>query len=197
MKSKYIWSEESKHDILQYFDDRFLDKVSNDLNQMTNAEEKLITIKNLLLAACDKCIRKQNRRPNNNKKRHKSKAFDTNCYNKRKELNRLGKLMLKFPNNTHIRSIYHNTKNNYKYMLKKNIKSIKEKELQKLRSNREKWKTTKNITSHTSETDSSQGMPMDEWIEYLKSLIYDKAIETEPHVLNKHITPFLKANNKR
>ena len=66
MKLSYISSEESKYDILEYFDDRLLDKVFNDLNKIPNAEEKLTTISDLLVVACDKCIKKQTGRPNNN-----------------------------------------------------------------------------------------------------------------------------------
>lgn len=123
--------------------------------------------------------------------------FDENCYRKRKELNRLGKLMCKFPNNVDIRNSYHNTKKNYRYMLRTNLRLQKEKKLHKLhdlgtKSTREKWKIIKSITNDVPDIDHSQEIPNNDWINFFRSLAFDETLNNEPDIKDDKLTPFTK-----
>ena len=52
--------------------------------------------------------------------------FDSDCYNKRKELQRLANLLEKNPDNLTIRQSYHQTKRLYKIMIKSKKREHKE-----------------------------------------------------------------------
>ena len=134
MKPKYIWNEDSKLKLLKFFHGNLLNKVATTVKQTTNAENKLKIINELLISAYNQCLKKQTRKSNANRKKQKTKHFDENCYRKRKDLNRLGILMCKFPNNVDIRNTYHNTKKNYRHMLRTNLRLQKERKLQRLHS---------------------------------------------------------------
>ena len=195
---KYIWNDDSKQKLKQYFNDQLLDQARTDINENAKPEQKLITLNDLLIKACNQCLHKQKRSHKNVTKRLKQKAFDINCYNERIELKRLGKLMCKYPNNVHIRNTYHTTKRNYRFMLKKSIQMQKERELKKLdtlgkMSIRDKWKIIKSFTNEQPEIDSSAEIPSNEWLSFYKSLAYDETLNTEPDIENQNI--LLTTNN--
>ena len=160
MKPKYIWNEDSKHKLLKFFhgSGNLLNKLATTVKQTTNAEDKSKIINDLLISACNQCLQKQTRKSNADRTKLKTTIFDEDCYRKRKELNRLGKLMCKSPNNVDIRNSYHNTKKNYRHMLRKNPRLTKERKLQRLhnlgsKSTREKWKIIKSITNDVPDID--------------------------------------------
>ena len=59
----------------------------------------------------------------------KKEYFDSHCYPKRKELQRLGKLLSKKPNDINIRHSYFQTKKLYKDMIKLKKRTFKENKL--------------------------------------------------------------------
>ena len=78
---------------------------------------------NILINLSKKCLKFKSR--SNKKKRKKNEYFDSDCYSKRKELQRLGKFLSEKPNDINIRHSYFQTKKLYKNMkLKK--RSFKE-----------------------------------------------------------------------
>ena len=60
------------------------------------------------------------------KKSRKHEYFDSDCYNKRKEQQRLANLLEKNPDNLTIRQSYHQTKRLYKSMIKSKKREHKE-----------------------------------------------------------------------
>lgn len=97
--------------------------------------------------------------------------------------------MCKYPNNVHIRNTYHNSKKNYKFMLKKNIRMQKERELKtrytQWKKYQRKWKIIKSFTNdqpEIPEIDSSAEIPDNEWLSFYRSLAYDETLNTEPHI---------------
>ena len=72
----------------------------------------------------DKCLKTVNK--NRKRQNNKNNYFDSDCYKKRKELQRLAKLMSSKPNDIHIRNSFHQTKRAYKHMIKTRKRDQKE-----------------------------------------------------------------------
>ena len=62
-------------------------------------------------------------------KKKKNEYFGSDCYSKRKELQRLGKLLSEKPNDINIRHSYFQTEKLYKNMIKLKKRSFKENKL--------------------------------------------------------------------
>ena len=73
------------------------------LHQFTKVQK----VTNLLIQVSNKCLRMVKIKK---KKSRKHEYFDSDCYNKRKELQRLANLLEKNPDNLTIRQSYHQTK---------------------------------------------------------------------------------------
>ena len=72
-KPKYIWNEDSKHKLLKFFHGNLLNKMAITVKQTTNAEDKLKIINDLLISACNQCLKKQTRKSNANRIKQKQK----------------------------------------------------------------------------------------------------------------------------
>ena len=172
-------------------------KMATTVKQTTHAEDKLKIINDLLISACNQCLKKQTRKSNANRIKQETKIFDENCYRKKKELNRLGKLMCKSPNNVDIRNSYHNAKKNYRHMLRTNLRSQKERKLERLhslgsKSTKEKWKIIKSIINDVPDIDHSKEIPNDDWISFFRSLGFNETLDNESDIKNNKLTPFTK-----
>ncbi len=102
----------------------------------------------------------------------KGKSFNEDCYKQRPELKKLRSLMCKFPKNAYIRKTHHDTKRNYKSILKKkSVRQQKENQLYKLnnlcdKSIRDKWHMIKSITNDKLELDPCNEVPENEWTKF-------------------------------
>ena len=56
IKPKYIWNEDSKHNLLNFFHNSLLNTVATTVKQIANPEDKLEIINGLLISACNQCI---------------------------------------------------------------------------------------------------------------------------------------------
>ena len=107
-------------------------------------------ITNILINVSKNCL-KLSKTQKKKKKNNKSKEyFDSECYMKRKELQRLGRLLSSDPNNISIRNTYFQTKKHYKNMIKLKKRNFKVEKLKLLASigNNDmklKWKIIKSI----------------------------------------------------
>ena len=91
-------------------------------------------ITNILINVSKNCL-KLSKIQKKKKKNNKSKEyFDSECYLKRKELQRLGRLLSSDPNNISIRNTYFQTKKHYKNMIKVKKRNCKEEKLKLLAS---------------------------------------------------------------
>ena len=94
-------------------------------------EEKVHKVTNLLIQVSNKCLRMVKIKK---KTSRKHEYFDSDCYNKRKELQRLENLLEKNPDNRTIRQSYHQTKRLYKSMIKSKKREHKELKLKRIAS---------------------------------------------------------------
>ena len=108
-------------------------------------------ITNILINVSKNCLKlskTQKKKKNNNKSKE---YFDSECYLKRKERQRLGRLLSSDPNNISIRNTYFQTKKHCKNMIKLKKRNFKEEKLKLLASignnyMKLKWKMIKSIT---------------------------------------------------
>ena len=92
---------------------------------------------------------------------NKNNYFDSDCYKKRKELQRLAKLMSSKPNDIHIRNSFYQTKRNYKPMIKirkRDQKEIKLNQLMNLKPTeiKKKWDIIKSIIKTENQNDPAE-----------------------------------------
>ena len=109
------------------------------------------------------------------KKSRKHEYFDSGCYNKRKELQRLANLLEKNPDNLTIRQSYHHTKRLYKSMIKSKKREHKELKLRLIASLKpneikRKWEIIKSVTDSIFEDDPAEGIHIDRWKTYFEKL---------------------------
>ena len=118
-----------------YLKDDVLLDLKTKIEHRSDINEKVNTLNDFLDKASNNCLMKLKifkDKSGNKKKKIKQKAFDKNCYDKRRNLKRIGELLNKYPNNDNIRKTYHQNKKEYKYLMKNRIREEKEKELRKL-----------------------------------------------------------------
>ena len=93
-----------------------VDVIQNMLSSTGDVNNDVENINSLLINVSDRCLKVV--KIKKHKKRNKE-YFDTNCYNKRREVQRLAKLVNNSPNNISLRKSYNQTKRMYKLMIKK------------------------------------------------------------------------------
>ena len=121
----------------------------------------------------DKCLKTVNK--NMKRQNNKNKYFDSDCYKKRKEQQRLAKLMSSKPNDIHIRNSFCQTKRNYKHMIKtrkRDQKEIKLNQLMNLKPTeiKKKWDIIKSIIKTENQNDPAEGITLERWKTYFESL---------------------------
>ena len=105
-----------------------VDVIHNMLSSTGDVNNDVENINSLLINVSDRCLKVVEIKKH--KKRNKE-YFDTNCYNKRREAQRLGKLVNNSPYNISLRKSYHQTKRMYKLMIKINRGNTRNKNLNK------------------------------------------------------------------
>ena len=130
---QYKWDNTSVHKVNWYVKSReFLEKVDviqNMLSSTGDINNDVENINSLFINVSDRCLKVV--KIKKHKKRNKE-YFDTNCYNKRREVQRLAKLVNNSPNNISLRRSYHQTKRMYKLMIKNKQRSYKEQKLKQI-----------------------------------------------------------------
>ena len=105
----------------------------------------------------------------------KNDCFSSDCYKKRKELQRLAKLMNSKPNDIHIRNSFYQTKRAYEHMIKtrkRNQKEIKLDQLTNLKPTdiKKKCDIIKSIIKTKNQNDPAEGITLESWKTYFESL---------------------------
>ena len=103
----YKWDINSKQKISKYFNTNEFNKPLGNLEQHLLSPNKndslnlaVTDLTKILINLSKKCLQFKSR--SNKKKRKKNEYFDSDCYSKRKELQRLGKLLSEKPNDINI-----------------------------------------------------------------------------------------------
>ena len=78
----------------------------------STSDEKVAAVSELLTAVSDKCLKTVNK--NRKRQNNENNYFNSDCCKKRKELQRLAKLMSSKPNDIHLRNSFSQTKRTYK-----------------------------------------------------------------------------------
>ena len=99
--------------------------IQNMLSSAGDINKDVENINSLLINVSDRCLKVVK------VKKHKKEITNilTNCYNKRREVQRLAKLVNNSLNNISLRKSYHQTKRMYKLMIKNKQRSYKEQKL--------------------------------------------------------------------
>ena len=84
---------------------------------------------NVLVNVSRNCLKLNKTQKRKTKSNKNGEYFDYECYLKRKELQRLGRLLSNHPNNINIRNTYFQTKKQYKNMIKLKKRIFKEEKL--------------------------------------------------------------------
>ena len=128
-----------------------------------------------------KCLKFKSR--SNKKKRKKNEYFDPDCYSKRKELQRLGKLLSEKPNDINIRHSYFQIKKLYKNMIKLKKRSFKENRLKLIgdlghTDISQKWQILKSLTEGGEIKDElAQEISLDRWKQYFQELYNNSQVD--------------------
>ena len=145
---------------------------TSDIHMNTTATD----LTNILINVSKNCLKlnkTQKRKTKNNKNRE---YFDYECYLKRKELQRLGRLLSNHPNNINIRNTYFQTKKQYKNMIKSKKRNFKEEKLNLLANLgnndiKQKWKIIKSITDgDRNKEDPAREIDLERWKTYFHKL---------------------------
>ena len=109
VKTKYKWEPTSELRIQNYVNSKEFNRLTTTLkSKLNNAnstlDEKVAAVTELLTTVSDKCLKTVNK--NMKRQNNKNNYFDSDCYKKRKELQRLAKLMSSKPNDIHIRNSF-------------------------------------------------------------------------------------------
>ena len=135
----------------------------------------------ILINLSKKCLKFKSR--SNKKKRKKNEYFDSDCYSKRKELQRLGKLLSEKPNDINIRHSYFQTKKLYKNLIKLKKRSFKENKLKLIGDLRhtdisQKWQILKSLTEGGEiKDDPAQEISLDRWKQYFQELYNNSQVD--------------------
>ena len=180
---QFKWDSSSKQKINSYLRSHDFTKAITILKQNleSSTSDKLMNtavtdITNILINVSKNCLKlskTQKKKKNNNESKE---YFDSECYLKRKELQRLGRLLSSDPNNISIRNTYFQTKKHYKNMIKLKKRNCKEEKL-KLLANignndmKLKWKIIKSITdADTNKEDPAKEIDLKRWKDYFQNL---------------------------
>ena len=135
-------------------------------------DEKVTAVTELLTTVSDKCLKTVNK----NRKRQNilKNYFDSDCYKKRKQPQKLAKLMSSKPNDIHIRNSFYQTKRTYQHMIKtrkRDQKEIKHNQLTNLKPTeiKKKWDMLKSITKTKNQNDPAEGITLKRWKTYFES----------------------------
>ena len=176
---QYKWDNTSMYKVNSYVKSReFLEKVDviqSMLSSTGDVNNDAENINSLLIIVSDRCLKvvKVKKAQKGNKE-----YFDTNCYNKRREVQRLANLVNNSPNNISLRNSYHQTKGMYKLMMlmiKNKRRSYKERKLKQI-SNlmdsevKKKWSIIKSAISTKDLCDPAENITMDRWKMYFEKL---------------------------
>ena len=118
VKTKYKWETTSGARIQNYVKSKEFNRLTITLKSKLSSsystlDEKVAAVTELLTTVSDKCLKTVNK--NRKRQNNKNNYFDSDCYKKRKELQRLAKLMSSKPNDIHGNSFYQtNTKKGFK-----------------------------------------------------------------------------------
>ena len=129
--------------------------ISTNNKNISNIDDFLGKIQNAFISAAGIVLKKNFRNKNNLKKCKQQKWYNPNCQQMRKNLNRLGRIITKNPNNHFLRGQYFNLKRRYKATCKKQKRKFERKLLQNLENlytynNEEFWNLLKKIKSNSS-----------------------------------------------
>ena len=129
--------------------------VNTNNKNIPNIDDFLGKISNAFISAADIVLKKHFRNKNNLKKCKQQKWYNPNCQQMRKNLNQLGRILTKNPNNDFLRGQYFNLKRRYKATCKKEKRKFEWKLLQNLENlytnnNEEFWNLLKQIKSNSS-----------------------------------------------
>ena len=142
-----------------------VDVIQNMLSSTGDVNNDAENINSLLINVSDRCLKVV--KVKKHKKRNKE-YFDINCYNKRREVQRLAKLVNNSLNNISLRKSYHQTERMYKLMIKNKQRSYKEQKLKQI-SNlmdsevKKKWSIIKSIISTKDLCDPAENITIDRW----------------------------------
>ena len=172
VKTKHKWEPTSGLTIRNYVKSKGFNRLTTTLKSKLSSthstlDEKVAAITELLTIVSDKCLKtvNQSRKRQNNKNNY----FDSDCYKKRKELQRLAKLMSSKPNDIHLRNSSYQTKRTYKHMKKKtrkgDQKEIKLNQLMNLKPTeiKKKWDIIKSIIKTENTNDPAEGITLERW----------------------------------
>ena len=167
-----------------------LRKLELDIINNPNVDSNVEAITQFFDTASNNCMTNCKSNANNKKQRKNCKTFlfDSECYRKRTDINRLGKLMVKFPNNPCIRKTYHHNKEEYKHMCKKKQRNRNEKLLRKLENIKEngikeRWNVIKSCTQNVEQGfDPTTEIQQEQWISHFKSLGFCENQEALQHI---------------
>ncbi len=170
-KLRYKWDTASADKIRVYFSENKLHEIKNRIENNEDINEKIRTLNKCFEVASNQCLKSVSKR----RKKHKSKntKFDTDCYNKRKELSRIGNMLSKNPNNVNLRNTFHKNKREYKRLIKRKQREHKENLLKKLenlgsKDIKEKWDIIKDLTNPVEKTNSADKIEINKWKEHFE-----------------------------
>ena len=121
----------------------------------------------------DKCLKTVNK--NRKRQNIKNNYFDSDCYKKRKELQRLAKLISSKPNDINIRNSFYQTKRTYNHVVKtrkRDQKQIKLNQLTNLKPTeiKKKWDIIRSIIKTENQNDPAEGITLEKWKTHFESL---------------------------
>ena len=152
---QFKWNSNSKQKVNSYLRSHDFTKAikipKQNLESDIHMNTAVTDLTNILVNVSRNCLKLNNtqkRKPKCNKNRE---YFNYECYLKRKELQRLRRLLSNHPNNINIRNTYFQTKKQYKNIIKLKKRNFKEEKLNLLASLgnndiKQKWKIIKSIT---------------------------------------------------
>ena len=182
----YEWDINSKQKILKYF--KIYNKPLENLKQNLLSPNKndslnlaVTDLTNILINLSIKCLKFKSR--SNEKERKKNEYFGSDCYSKRKELQRLGKLLSEKPNDIKIRESYFQTKKLYKNMIKLKKGSFKENILKLIgdlghTDISQKWQILKSLTEGGEiKDDPAEEISLDRWKQCFQELYNNNQVD--------------------